>query len=105
SGGGGGLHDAEQVLGVGARGQCLTGGVLDGGSVHHRIGIGQADLDHVATTLHHGLDDRDGALQVGKACGDVSHECGSVLLACGGEPGLQCCCAHHAFSFESMRPK
>src|SRR5699024_12116464 len=34
SGGGGGLHDAEQVLGVGARGQCLTGGVLDRSEEH-----------------------------------------------------------------------
>src|SRR5699024_795059 len=88
----------------------LAGHTLDDGTVHHRVGVGHADLDDVRT----GLDERDhgldGAVDGGLADGQVADEAGAVLGAAAPEdlgepaPGLVGGAAQLALPSSSTRP-
>ncbi len=54
---------------------------LDGGAVHHRVAVGQADLDDVAAGVDHRGEGGDPAVDVGEAGRQVADERRAALVA------------------------
>jgi hypothetical protein len=72
-------HRLEDVRDAEAPGQRGLRGLLDDGSVHDRVGVGQAELEHVDAVAGHRDRRVDARVEIGEADGQVAHERAAAL--------------------------